>query len=86
VDCPRHSIVDGNERNGRGRCSLQSGHRHVRILMALVGGLVEPGALGGSDGGGTSLSWCAVVFEVVLRSCAGYFLFHVSKVKVHQCV
>jgi hypothetical protein len=25
----------------------------------------------------------SVVFEVVLRSCAGYFLFHVNK--VHRC-
>jgi hypothetical protein len=28
-------------------------------------------------------TWCAVVNEVVLRSCAGYFLFHVNK--VHRC-
>ena len=35
------------------RCSLRSGHRHVRLLLALVGGLgEEPGALCGSDGGG----------------------------------
>jgi hypothetical protein len=48
----------------------------------LVGALGEPGALGDSDGGGTSLSWCAVVHAVVLRSCVGYFLFHVNK--LHQ--
>ena len=28
-------------------------------------------------------TWCTVVFEVVSRSCAGYFLFHVNK--VHRC-
>ncbi len=53
----RTGIVSGNKRNRRcGRCSerfsLRSGHRHVRLLLALVGELGEPRALGGSDGGG----------------------------------
>ena len=84
--CSCHSIVGGNKRNGRGhcswRCSLRSEHRHVRLILVLVVALGEPGALGDSAGGGTSssLSWCTVVFAVVLRSCAGYFLFHVNKV------
>jgi hypothetical protein len=59
--CSCHSIVDGNKskRNGCGHCSwpcsLRSGHRHVRLILALVGALGEPGALGDSDRGGLLL-------------------------------
>jgi hypothetical protein len=41
----------------------------VIASIAFVGGM----------GGWCCRTWCAVVFGVVLRSCAGYFLFHVNK-------
>ncbi len=67
--CVRRSLVDSNERNGHGccngRCSLRNGRSHVRLLLALVGALHEPGALGDSDGGGTCLSWCVVVLGLL---------------------
>ena len=65
------TIVDGNERNGRGRCSgrcsLRNGCRRVRLLLALVGALGEPGALGDSDGGGLLCPRCA-------RRCHGWHM------------
>ena len=54
--CARRSLVDGNVRNRcrrcSGHCSLQNWHSHVRLLLALVGVLGEPGVLSDSDGGG----------------------------------
>ncbi len=44
--CARCSLVNGNERNGRGR---SSGRRS--LLLVLVGALGEVGALGNSDRG-----------------------------------
>ncbi len=38
--------------------------------------IIEPIAFVGGMGGWCCRTWCAVVFAVVLRSCAGYFLFH----------
>ncbi len=37
--------------------------------------VIEPIAFVGGMGGWCCWTWCAVVFAVVLRSCAGYFLF-----------
>ena len=45
--------------------------------------VIAPIAFVGGMGGWCCRTWCAVVFAVVLRSCAGYFLFHVNK--VHRC-
>jgi len=45
--------------------------------------VIEPTAFVGGMGGWFCWTRCAVVFTVVLRSCAGYFLFHVNK--VHRC-
>jgi hypothetical protein len=42
--------------------------------------VIAPIAFVGGIGGWCCRTWCAVVFAVVLRSCAGYFLFHVNKV------
>ncbi len=44
--------------------------------------VIAPIAFVGGMGGWCCRTWCAVVLAVVLRSCAGYFLFHVNK--VHQ--
>ena len=45
--------------------------------------VIAPIAFVGDMGGWCCWTWCAVVFAVVSRSCAGYFLFHVNK--VHRC-
>ncbi len=39
--------------------------------------VIEPIAFVGGMGGWCCRTWCVVVFAVALRSCAGYFLFHV---------
>jgi hypothetical protein len=44
--------------------------------------VIEPIAFVGGMGGWCCRTWCAVVFAVVLRSCAGYF-FSVNR--VHRC-
>jgi len=45
--------------------------------------IIAPIAFVGGMGRWCCWTWCAVVFAVVSRSCAGYFLFHVNK--VHRC-
>jgi hypothetical protein len=42
--------------------------------------VIESVAFVGGMGGWCCRTWCTVVFAVVLRSCAGNFLFHVNKV------
>ena len=75
--CAGRSLVDGNERNGRGRCSgrfsLRSGHRHVSLLLALVGRLVSQvrsAAVTEGDSFGGMVRGCVlVVFEVCATFC-----------------
>ena len=50
--CAHRSLVDGNERNRRGRCSLRNVRRHIRLLLALGAVLGFPDALNDSDGMG----------------------------------
>ena len=45
--------------------------------------IIAPIAFVGGMGRWCCWTWCAVVFAVVSRSCAGYFLFHVNK--EHRC-